>query len=223
MRKLIKYLRPYSWWIVLIFGLLFGQAMADLSLPRYMAEIVNVGIQQGGVRNAVPEAIRASEFDKVTLFMTGAEKGQVGAAYVRLDRQDLSSADYAKYVKTYPQLADQPVYKLNTSDNARLADLDAVFGQYIPVVAAIEQGGLSSLGENLPPLSTGGDPFAALAQLPPVQLDTARALIIAGTADIPESLLKQYSTAYVSAEYKSLGMNVTATLIRSRARARRQW
>ena len=54
MTKLIKHLRPFVWVIVLIFGLLFGQAMADLSLPGYMGDIVNVGISQKGINNAVP-------------------------------------------------------------------------------------------------------------------------------------------------------------------------
>jgi ATP-binding cassette subfamily B multidrug efflux pump len=46
MNKLIKHLKPFAWWIAAIFILLFAQAMADLSLPGYMADIVNVGISQ---------------------------------------------------------------------------------------------------------------------------------------------------------------------------------
>ena len=49
MRKLIKHLKPFVWAIVAIFVLLFAQAMADLSLPGYMANIVNIGIQQNGM------------------------------------------------------------------------------------------------------------------------------------------------------------------------------
>ncbi len=33
MRKLIKFLKPFSWLILFIFALLFVQAIADLSLP----------------------------------------------------------------------------------------------------------------------------------------------------------------------------------------------
>ena len=66
MTRLIKYLRPYVWWIILILLLLFGQAMADLSLPTYMSDIVNVGIQQDGIENAVPRAIRPAEFDRLS-------------------------------------------------------------------------------------------------------------------------------------------------------------
>ena len=59
MRKLFKHLKPFVWAIVVIFVLLFAQAMLDLSLPGYMANIVNIGIQQNGIENAVPQAIGA--------------------------------------------------------------------------------------------------------------------------------------------------------------------
>ena len=67
MLKLIKHLKPFVWLIVTIFALLFVQAMTDLALPGYMADIVNVGIQQSGIDNAAPEAIRQSEYDRLTL------------------------------------------------------------------------------------------------------------------------------------------------------------
>ena len=68
MGKLVKYLGPFVWYIVAVFVLLFGGAMADLSLPAYMSNIVNVGIQAGGIENAVPKAVPASEFNRLTLF-----------------------------------------------------------------------------------------------------------------------------------------------------------
>ena len=57
MMRLVKYLKPYTLLIVLNIALLFGQAFADLALPDYLSKIVNVGIQQGGIENAVPQAI----------------------------------------------------------------------------------------------------------------------------------------------------------------------
>ena len=74
MYKLAKYLKPF---IALILGaviLLFVQAMCDLSLPDYMSDIVNVGIQQSGIEKAVPKAIRKSEMDKLTVFINENDK-----------------------------------------------------------------------------------------------------------------------------------------------------
>jgi ATP-binding cassette subfamily B multidrug efflux pump len=208
MRRLFKYLKPYSWLIFLIFLLLFGQAMADLSLPGYMADIVNVGIQQGGIENDVPQAIRAEEYNKVTLFMTNTEKTQVSEAYIKLDRQSLPENQYADYVKTYPQLANEPIYKLNTKDKTQIETLDSVFSRYIPVVSAIEMGNLSTLGANIPTIPAGTDPFIALSQLPSSQMESIRNAIESSITALPESMLKQYCSAYISEEYKALGMNV---------------
>src|SRR3990172_787979 len=190
MLKLIKNLRPFVWSIVIVFALLFAQAMADLSLPSYMSRIINVGIQQSGIENAAPQAIRSSEFSKLALFMTEGEKAQISADYLLLDRQSLTPLDYEKYAKTYPKLADAPLYKLNTDDKTEIAQLDAIFAKYLPVLAAIEREGVS------------------IGQLPPQQLAAIQAAALSQINSVPGSLLKQYSINYISAEYKAIGMNV---------------
>ena len=209
MTKLIKHLKPYTWLIVAIFVLLFAQAMSDLSLPGYMSDIVNVGIGQDGVKNAVPSAIRASEMDKLTLFMTDAQKTQVLNDYILLDRQSLSPSDYARYVKKYPQLATVPVYKLNTSDKTQISQLDTIFSTCIPVVATIETSGIPAI-PGAPTVPPGTDPFAVLAKLTPQQMDAVRSLIASQLGPMPKTLLTQYSTAYISAEYKALGMKASS-------------
>jgi ATP-binding cassette, subfamily B, multidrug efflux pump len=208
MRKLIKFLRPYSWLILVIFALLFGQAMSDLSLPGLMSDIVNVGVQQNGIDNAVPKAIRAVEFDKVTLLMNDTEKAQVAADFTRIDRQSLSPEQYASDVKKYPQLANEALHILNTPDKTELKSLDAVFTRYIPVVSFIERSGLPSSPET-PQFPPGTDPFAVLRQLPAERLDAVRSTIMASTQTVTEKMLRQYSAAYLSAEYKAIGINVT--------------
>ncbi len=75
MIRILKYLKPYLLLILIAVGLLFVQANADLALPDYMSKIVNNGIQQGGVENAVPKAIRQSEMDKLVIFLSAAGQG----------------------------------------------------------------------------------------------------------------------------------------------------
>lgn len=70
MLKLIKYLKSSVASILIIVVLLVGQAACDLTLPQYTSNIVNVGIQQGGVENAAPTVIRVSEMNKLFLFMS---------------------------------------------------------------------------------------------------------------------------------------------------------
>ncbi len=69
MLKLIKHLKPFIASIICAIILLFVQAGSDLALPDYVSNIVNVGIQQGGIENSVPQAIRSSEMNKLTLFV----------------------------------------------------------------------------------------------------------------------------------------------------------
>ena len=69
MLKLKGYLRPFIVSITAIIALLWVQAACDLSLPGYTSNIVNIGIQQGGIENGVPKAIRKSELDRLMIFM----------------------------------------------------------------------------------------------------------------------------------------------------------
>jgi len=136
MLRLAKFIKPYLLLIIAAMALLFGQAMADLALPNYMSDIVNVGIQQGGVQSAVPSAIRASEMDRLVLFLTPDEKTVVLADYTLVDK---NSADYAATVEKYPAAANEPVYVLKTVDSTELNRLDPLMGKGLLAVSMIEQ------------------------------------------------------------------------------------
>ena len=207
MLRIIKYLKPYSWMIGLIFVLLFGQAMADLALPGYMSDIVNIGIQQNGIERAVPEAVRASEFDKITLLMTAEEKVLVSSGYEKLEQTGLSEEEYERNVKLYPVLKDEAVYKLTKNGKEKAGELEAVLNRYIPVVLGIKETGLASFGIELP---EGADPFTALSQLPEDQLTVLRTAIDTYLDAIPEKTLTQYTTAYIASEYKAMGMKISS-------------
>jgi ATP-binding cassette subfamily B multidrug efflux pump len=208
MLKLLRHLKPFTWIFILAFALLFGQAMADLALPGYMADIVNVGIQQGGIENSVPEAVSSTEFGRLELFMTRDEKGQVENNYKILDSQSLSPNDYNRYIKEYPGLADGPVYILNTSKKDIIEQLDPVFGKSILVVLILEEKGLAGfpgLGE----IPQGEDPFAYINALPPDKMSTLLQQIDTQAGAVPSDIVRQSSTTYLLNEYKSLGMNTS--------------
>jgi ATP-binding cassette subfamily B multidrug efflux pump len=136
MLRLLKYLKPYTLLVVLAIVLLFVQANADLALPDYMSKIVNVGIQQGGVENAVPVAIRQAEMNKLTIFMSASDKARVLGDYTLVDK---NSSTYAADVKLYPVLAQEPVYVLNKIDSTETAWLNPVMGKSFLIVSGIQQ------------------------------------------------------------------------------------
>lgn len=74
MFKLRKYVRPFLGSILVIIALLFGQAMCELAMPDYMSDIVNVGINAGGVENGVFDALSETRYDQLALLMNEEEK-----------------------------------------------------------------------------------------------------------------------------------------------------
>ena len=147
MLKLIKHLKPFIWSLVAIFALLFGQAMCDLALPGYMANIVDTGIQGHGIENAVPEAMRAGTYDNLSTVMSDTDKAEVAGYYLVLDKQTLSESDYAKYVQEFPALANETIYKLNTDDKAAIESLNDIFTKAV-IAGMSQQEGTPALPED---------------------------------------------------------------------------
>ena len=82
MLRLFRYLRQSVWAVAAIFILLVLQAWCDLSLPQYTSDIVDIGIQQGGIENAVPLRIRQSTLDALELFLTDEQIALADASYI---------------------------------------------------------------------------------------------------------------------------------------------
>ncbi|HPA32621.1 MAG TPA: hypothetical protein PLV24_03460, partial [Anaerolineaceae bacterium] len=85
MIRLLKYLKPYSFFILAAIIMLFIQANADLALPDYMSRIVNIGIQQGGVETAVPSIIRQSRLEQALVFLNEADRERILSSYDLVD------------------------------------------------------------------------------------------------------------------------------------------
>lgn len=81
MFKVFKHLKGSALIIVSIIALLFLQAFCDLSLPAYTSDIVNIGIQQGGIPDAVPMDIRQGELEKLKQFMSKEDASLVSNTY----------------------------------------------------------------------------------------------------------------------------------------------
>ena len=206
MLKLIKSLKPFTWAIVFIFVLLLGQAIADLSLPDLMSRIINIGIQQNGIENVAPEAIHSSEMSKILLFASSDEKSAIANDYLVLDKNSLSAADYNNYLKSYPDLANGPIYKLNTADSNEITKLIAIFAKPVLIVSYIESGAAASLLNQQFP--AGVDPFTALAGLPPAQLEAIVQKVNTQITALPESVITQSDISYLAAQYKAIGMDL---------------
>lgn len=121
--KLLKtYLKPFAALVLACILLLFGQAMCDLTLPNLMSDIVNTGIQLGGVDEAAPAVLNQQAVDLLTLFMNDAEAGTFKNAYTPVEH---GSDEETKLAKTYENIKDMDAVALNED-----ADVQAVGNAY---------------------------------------------------------------------------------------------
>ncbi len=212
MLNLLKHLKPFVGSMILAIALLFVQAICDLSLPDYMSNIVNVGIQQGGVENAVPKVIKSSEMEKLFIFMKDDEKNVVDNNYTLLDKDNLTTDEYNKYVKDYPELKNESIYRLNTKKEENLDKLNEIFGKPMLIVSMLESQGLNGvpgINSAVPQgvdLSTM-DPFEMLKMMPQEQINSMLSSVDEKLADMPDSMITQAATSYVKEQYKEVGIN----------------
>ena len=121
--KLLKtYLKPFAALVLACILLLFGQAMCDLTLPNLMSDIVNTGIQLGGVDEAAPAVLNQQAVDLLTLFMSDAEAGTFKNAYTPVEH---GSDEETKLAKTYENIKDMDAAALSED-----ADVQAVGDAY---------------------------------------------------------------------------------------------
>ena len=121
--KLLKtYLKPFAALVLACILLLFGQAMCDLTLPNLMSDIVNTGIQLGGVDEAAPAVLNQQAVDLLTLFMNDAEAGTFKNAYTPVEH---GSDEETKLAKTYENIKDMDAAALSED-----ADMQAVGDTY---------------------------------------------------------------------------------------------
>lgn len=121
--KLLKtYLKPFAALVLACILLLFGQAMCDLTLPNLMSDIVNTGIQLGGVDEAAPAVLNQQAVDLLALFMNDAEAGTFKNAYTPVEH---GSDEETKLAKTYENIQDMDAVALSED-----ADVQAVGDAY---------------------------------------------------------------------------------------------
>jgi len=214
MFKLMKYVKPYGWMLALAIALLFAQANLDLALPDYLSRIVNTGIQQGGVEDALPQAIRKSQMDRVVIFLGEADKEDILASYSLIDD---SSPDYETHLEAYPALADEAIYVLNNIAQSEIDRLNPVMAKALLTVSGIEKaledpeaaaqmGGMFG-GFDPSQIPPGMDVFDILANLPAAQLEQITASVDEQFSTLGDSMIVQAGVSAVKVEYEALGVD----------------
>lgn len=187
MIKLMKYLKKSSGYVALIIALLFLQAYCDLSLPDYTSKIVNIGIQQKGIEDGVPQKIRKTSMDALELFMSQEDISELETAYTE----------------------DGELYVLKDIDKDTRSSLNEILGKPMLILEGLTVENETS-GEMLAQMGIpeGADPVEVIAQMP----EEARVQMTENMGekfrDMPDSMITQAAVSYVQAEYEALGEDV---------------
>ena len=222
MLKIFKHLRNSSFIIFIIILLLAGQASCELSLPTYTSNIINIGIQQSGIENSVPEVIRKSEMDKLFIFLSDKNKNTILNNYKLLNKDSLSEEEYNKYKDSYPALSDEEIYLLNTKDKDIIEKLDNILGKPELIVYGLESDdesakmiqqqmknnmtsnmSISNANQNLENM----DMFAMLQSMPKKQKNNLIKEMNNQLINLPDAMISQSAVSFVKNEYNEIGID----------------
>jgi ATP-binding cassette, subfamily B, multidrug efflux pump len=213
MLRLIKYTKPYIWLILAAIVLLFIMANADLALPDYLSQIVNVGIQHNGIEDVLPQAIRQKQLDRMRLFFSEEEQELVKQAYRLIEETD----DEALLTQ-FPALASEPIYLLEEISDQTRDTLEPIMARGLITLYVLEQFQenpeatpemLAQLPFDPTQLPPGMDFFTMLEMAPLAQVDQINEQIRNQFEDMPPTLIKQLATAAIQREYEALGVNIS--------------
>ena len=207
MGKLIKFLKPHAGAVLAILCVLIVQAWCDLSLPTYTSDIVNVGIQQGGVDESVPEQISGDELEKLLLFIPSEDQDTVQNAYSEVAD---GSYDY-----------DGTVYELKESvmdSDEDMEELSGIMGKPMLLAAGFESGSDTTaaleetMRQQMPQMPGVSDMtvFDMLGMMDNSARDQVIAQMDEGMDSMPDTMVEQAATLYIQSAYEELGMDMDA-------------
>ena len=202
MKNLFKYAASYWKAMIAIMLILFVQAYCDLSLPAYTSNIVNVGIQQGGIEDEIPEQIAREEMDKLLLFVSEEDGQKVMDAY----EEDTESYEKDAYV----------LKESVSGDEEQMKELQDILKLPMMMTTGFESGSdmtkevESQLKSSLPDGTVSEDTtiFDIMKMLPGEQKTAMVEKMGEQMDDLPDTILDQAAVSYCKSVYQDLGMDM---------------
>ena len=235
MKNLFKYAASYWKAMIAIVLILVVQAYCDLSLPAYTSDIVNVGIQQGGIEDEVPRQIATEEMEKLLLFVSEDDQQTVMDAYTE---------DNTSYKKEAYVLKDSVAEEENTMENLKdILQIPMMMTSGIEsgsdttkqmedklkeqmsqgMAQSMPQGADQTMPEGMPQGESQAESqavslddmsmFDLLKMLPAEQRTTMVEKIEEQMSEMPDTILDQAAVSFCKSAYKDLGMDMDQTQI----------
>ena len=190
MLKLFRYLKKAYLPVICIVALLIMQALCELSLPTYTSNIVNVGIQQGGIEDAVPEVMREQTFQGLSAVMKKDDAEEMKDAYELYSKDKVADSEYDTY-------KDGRLYVRKDISSEERKDLDQSMSKAMIMLSA-------QMAKQIE-----ANPQAA-AQLSKDQRQMMKQMENMNVDKMPDSIISQAAISFVEAEYKAVGMDLDA-------------
>ena len=235
MKNLFKYAASYWKAMIAIVLILVVQAYCDLSLPAYTSDIVNVGIQQGGIEDEVPRQIATEEMEKLLLFVSEDDQQTVLDAYTE---------DNTSYKKEAYVLKDSVAEEENTMENLKdILQIPMMMTSGIEsgsdttkqmedklkeqmsqgMAQSMPQGADQTMPEGMPQGESQAESqavslddmsmFDLLKMLPAEQRATMVEKIEEQMSEMSDTILDQAAVSFCRSAYKDLGMDMDQTQI----------
>ena len=188
MTKLVKFLKPYAGAVAAIICVLIVQAYCDLSLPAYTSDIVNVGIQQGGIDEKVPEEISEEDLDSLMMLTPSDKQEEIQDAY----EESKGDHDY-----------NGKVFSLKDSvkeDKEELENLEELLAK--PMLLAA--------GSTLDSEMAGKLKRNLQQPMQPEQKDEMLKEIYKQLDNVPDMMLEQSAPVYIKQLYEKIGIDTDA-------------
>lgn len=234
MKNLFKYLKPYAASIVAILAILVIQAYCDLSLPAYTSDVVNVGIQQGGIDTTIPEQISVEDMDKLLLFVPEKNQDTVKDAY----KKDTKTFDKEAYILKDGIIKDEEktdqlteilgkpmmiVSSMSSDDEDTQKMMDSMMSEMQSQNAASMQQMQGQMGNDPDSQAqmqaaqaqqaqamAGKDMgiFDIVSMMPSEQREEVIKTIEDKISGMPETMIEQAATLYIKGAYENLGVDM---------------
>lgn len=191
MTKILKYLKPYWFSILVAFGLLFGQATCELTMPDYMQNIVNTGIQNAGIESGVYQQIREKTLNSYLMFASDSEKDLITSSY-----KLVTPSKATKEEKTQiPALKTENVYQLKDIGEGKEEKLSSTLTLLQMTMVEVSK-----------------DAKEQNVQIPQLLMmngvDTYRKAAKSEISKLGDSTVSSMSSQFLKKEYTDLGMDM---------------
>lgn len=183
MGKLFKFLRPYGGAVLAILCVLVVQAYCDLSLPTYTSDIVNVGLQQKGIEEKVPEVIGEEDLNQLLLFVPSEKQETVKEAY------ETGPAPSEAYEGNVLEISGEV-----KEDEGRMEELSEILGKPMLLCS-----GFASGSEFSPEMGM---------QMEASQREAIVKEIEEQLSAMPETMVEQSAAVYIGSVYEKLGIDL---------------